>query len=268
MLKILKIGGSVFACKESNIPKLNEEVLDRICREIGEAYKYISKRGDSLIIIHGAGSYGHPIVKRTGIDKGIKRREQLVDFAETQRLQNELNCIVTKKLIAEEVPAIPSQPSSHVIMEGGSISWMPLNTIKGFLRLELVPILYGVPAYDKIQGCSILSGDEIGPYLGVNLDAKQIIHITDVDGIFTADPKKDKSAELIPFVTGENFEEVKRNLSGSTYTDVTGGMLNKLQELLVLAKRGIESLIINGLVEGNVKKALIGEKVKGTIVRL
>ncbi len=262
MLKILKIGGAVFACKDSDSPKLDEETLDRICSEIGR-----SLGKDKLILIHGAGSYGHPIVKRTGIGNGIKAERHLVDFAKTQRLQNELDCIVTEKLIEEGVPATPCQASSNVVMESGRISSMNLDAVKGFLEVGLVPVLYGVPAYDKDQGCSILSGDEIGPYLGKELEAEKMIHVTDVDGIFTTDPKKDPDAELIPLVTRDNLEEVRKSLGGSSSTDVTGGMYNKLEKLLVLAEEGVESVIINGLVPGRVEKALKDRDVKGTVVR-
>ncbi|MEM4196402.1 MAG: hypothetical protein QW277_04435 [Methanothermobacter sp.] len=50
-------------------------------------------------------------------------------------------------------------------------------------------------------------------------------------------------------------------------TDVTGGMVGKVKELLVLAERGVESEIINACVPGNVMKALRGEAVRGTRIR-
>ena len=261
-LIILKIGGSVITDKNSDTPKVDFNNLNRIAKEISEAY--IPEKFN-LILIHGAGSYGHPYTKKTGIDKGVKTAEQVLAFAEIQRLQNELNCIVTKSLIDNTIPAIPCQASSCAIMKSGRLVKMELDVIKGFLHVGLVPVLYGVPAYDIEQRCSILSGDQIAPFLAKSLGAQKIIHGTNVDGIFTADPNKDKNAKLIPLITEENFEQVKEWLSGSTHIDVTGGMLGKVKEILEVAKLGIQSQFINATVSGNVKKALQGE-IFGTIV--
>jgi isopentenyl phosphate kinase len=261
MLTILKIGGSVITDKKSEMPKVNYDVLDRLSREIAEG-----RKGD-LIFIHGAGSYGHQIVKRTGINEGIRNKEQILAFAETQRLQNELNVLVTKSLIEKGVPAIPCQASSHTIMDAGRLVKMDTETIKGFLDVGLVPVLYGVPAYDRKQKCSILSGDQILPYLALKLGASRTIHGTNVDGVFTSDPNKDKNAKLITEITSDKFDEVRKALGGSGDVDVTGGMLGKVTELLDLAKKGIESQLINANRPGYVKKALLGEKVLGTVIR-
>jgi len=260
-LIILKIGGSVITDKFSKEPKVNKRVLKRISKEIASIY---DKEKMSLILLHGAGSYGHVIVKKTSIDKGIENYEQLKAFAETQRLQNELNSIVTKYLIDAGLPAIPCQASSFVVMNLGKIEEMSLSAIKGLLELKMIPVLYGVPAYDKTQKCSILSGDQIAPYLAVKLNAKKIIHATNVDGVFTEDPNKNPNAKLIPEINSKNINQIKEWLTGSTATDVTGGMLRKVSELL---GTGIESQILNALISGNIVKAIKGEKI-GTIIKV
>jgi isopentenyl phosphate kinase len=260
-LIVLKIGGSVITDKFSETPKINLGNLKRISKEIASVY---NKNKMSLIIVHGVGSYGHLIVKKTGIDKGIKTENQLKDFAETQRLQNELNCIVTKYLIEEGIPAFPCQASAFAVMNSGKLVNMDTSTIEGLLKIGMVPVLYGVPAYDEIQKCSILSGDEIAPYLAVKLNAKKIIHATNVDGIFTSDPNKNPDAKLITEINSKNIDQVKNWLTGSTATDVTGGMFKKVSELLGI---GIESQIINTLTNGNIARAFRNEKI-GTVIRL
>jgi isopentenyl phosphate kinase len=260
-LIVLKIGGSVISDKKSIVPKANLDVMKRVSKEIASVY---NKKKMKLIIIHGAGSYGHQIVNKTKIGEGIKNNEQLEAFAETQRLQNELNCIFTKYLIEECLPAIPCQASSFAVMDSGRIVKMDLSAIEGFLEIGMIPVLYGVPAYDKTQKCSILSGDQIAPYLAVKLNARKIIHATNVDGVFTDDPNKNPDAKLIPEINSENIDKVKEWLSGSTAIDVTGGMFGKVSELLEI---GIESQIVNALVNGNIVRAFNGERI-GTIIRL
>ena len=247
--------------KHSESPKVDFSNLNRLADEIARA------RPDRLIFMHGAGSYGHVIVKKTGIGFGIKTKEQVLAFAETQRLQNELNSIVCKVLIEKGVPAIPCQASASAVMNKGRLVSMDTEAIKGMLETGLVPVLYGVPAYDMDQKCSILSADQIAPYLALKLGAKRIIHGTNVDGVFTGDPNKNPKAELIPEITSKNFDQIRQWLTGSTAIDVTGGMFGKVKECMDVAKDGVESFLVNALKQDYVRKALSGERVIGTVIR-
>lgn len=258
-LIILKIGGSVITYKNKAKPEVNFKNLKKIIDQLVGL-------SQDFILIHGAGSFGHRIVKRTGIDKGIRKKRDLISFAQTQRLQNELNLIVTKSLIAKGFPAFPFQASASAIMKNGRMMKMDLEVIKGLLKLKMVPVLYGVPAFDEAKGCSILSGDQIAPFLAKKLKADKIIEATDVDGIFTADPKKEKKARPIKVINRKNFKEIKKILAGSRFVDVTGGMLGKVLELIKVAKMGVPGQIIDATRKDNIKKAFLGQKV-GTIIK-
>lgn len=262
---ILKLGGSVITDKKSKYPKVNYKVLDRLSREISEGYYF---RDIDLAIIHGAGSYAHDMVKNTGIDRGVKTREGKISFGKVQKLQNELSCIVTEYLINADIPAIPCQASSHAVMQNQKLKYMSTEVIEGLFNIGMIPVIAGTPAYDVEQNCSILSSDEIAPYLARKVKANKIIHGTDVDGICTSDPKLNPKAKLIEIITKDNFEEIEKFVGGSSNTDVTGGMRRKLNELKELLDCRIESYIINALVPKNVEKALKGEHIKGTIIKL
>lgn len=258
-LIIIKIGGSIITHKDRRKPEVNFRNLRKIINQ----FVGVNKR---FILIHGAGSFGHRIVKRTGINKGIKKSQDLVSFAETQRLQNKLNCIVTKELIKKGLPAFPYQASSQAIMTKGRLTKMNVDIIKGLLKLNMIPVLYGVPAYDTKKGCSILSGDQIASFLAEKLKAKKIIMASNVDGVFTANPHKNKNAKQIKEINRKNFKEIKKILEGSSFTDVTGGMAGKVLELINTTKKGICAQIIDGVKKDNIKKALSGQKV-GTIIK-
>jgi isopentenyl phosphate kinase len=266
-ITVLKIGGSLITDKQGSVPAINKDALERICKEIGEAYSEI-KESEGLFIIHGAGSYGHLIVKRSGIDEGIKTDQNLMDFAQTQKMQNELNCIVVGELIKNGVPAFPFQCSSHAVMNGKKLDMIFSGAAEGLVSIGMVPVAFGVPAYDMVQKCSILSGDSLAPFFALSLHANKIIHATDVDGVFTADPKKDISAKLVPLINGKNFDEVKSFLSGSSSTDVTGGMQKKIEELADLSKLGIESVIINGTKPARIKSAMLCKEVEGSVIMI
>ena len=132
--------------------------------------------------------------------------------------------------------------------------------------MGFVPVLYGdvvLDMEDKIK-MAVLSGDQIIKYLAENLKPEKVVLGSDVDGIYNKDPKKYSDARLLKVVTSYNDLES----ADSTQTvDVTGGMGGKLNELLELAKIGIESEIINASHDNNIKRALKGEKGIGTLIR-
>lgn len=261
---LLKIGGSLITDKDSRSPKINERNLARIAREISIGFRPGKQR---LIVVHGAGSFGHVIVKATGIHRGIRNRKQVIAFAETQRLQNELDVRVCGELIKNGVPAIPVEPTSSAVMDSGRLVSMDTKALEGMLVIGLVPVLYGVPAYDKRQGCSILSGDEIMTYLARKMRASRMVHATDVDGVFDGDPKRNPDAHLIREIRRSDFARIVRNICGSSArADVTGGMLNKVSEVFK-TRKGLVGEIINGNRPGFVRRALSGEKGLGTLVR-
>jgi isopentenyl phosphate kinase len=87
----------------------------------------------------------------------------------------------------------------------------------------------------------------------------KVIYVTDVDGVY------DEKGKIIPVIADRNFDELKSSILGAKGVDVTGGMINKVEESLKLAKEtGIGTLIINGSKKGNLKKAILGEKVNST----
>ena len=84
-----------------------------------------------------------------------------------------------------------------------------------------------------------------------------MIFLKDVDGLYTADPKTDSDAELIPEIRAE--ELIRRKLP-------TLPIEPSVLELLTRAKLARSVRIVNGLVPGNLSRALAGESV-GTVIR-
>ncbi len=257
----MKIGGCLITDKSAEKPTLDRENIFRICDEIS----YVFHNKDiKIILIHGAGSYGHPLAKSSGLEHGVKTEEHLKCFALAQSLQNELDVFFCNALIERNVPAIPVQASSSAVMRNKTLIHMDIDAVKGFLKLGLVPVLYGVPAYDEENGCSILSGDQIMSYLAKKLGIKKMVFATDVNGIYDSDPKKNKDASLIKNINRENIGKIIDNVSGSIHSDASGGMLGKVKELMKLKE--IECNIINGNEKGNIKKILLGENIGTRVI--
>jgi len=128
-------------------------------------------------------------------------------------------------------------------------------------------VLYGQMVPDKKLNASVVSGDTILAFLAKKLGAKKVFLGTDVAGIFNADPKKDPNAKRIPLIDKDNFGIVFDRVSGANTVDVTQGMRGKLMKLKERL-HGTTAFIFDANKEGNVYKALTGERIEGTEVRL
>ena len=261
-LVILKIGGSVITDKKHNKKIINKKKLKRIIKEIAYAK---NKNNFSLIIIHGAGSFGHKIAKSFDFKNGYKNRSQIKAISDISLDLKKLNIEILKHLKRENIFSITFAQSSAWKMTNKRLCNCDLSIINKYLQLNLTPILYGDILIDSKLGFSILSGDQIVCYLAKKLHAERVLIGTDLDGIFESDPKINKNAKLIKKVDRNNIKNL--SLGQSLSTDITNGMKGKVDELIRLAKFGIESEIINISKPNILKRSLNGQKGLGTIIK-
>ena len=261
-LVVLKLGGSVITKKSENKLEVNEKNLDRICKEIAEAKR---KKKFKLIVVHGAGPFGHIPANTYKLHHGLKSNDQIIGISVTHQCMEFLNQIVVKTILKNGINAISYQPSAVGILNDQKLAYFPTNVIKKLLALDIVPVCYGDVLIDTKRGIGILSGDHLVPYLAEKLNADRVIMSSDIDGIFDKNPKKHKNAKLIKKVTKKNIKLIY-NLDVPSGTDVTGGMQRKLAELLKLSKRQIRAEIINAEKPGILKRALLGKKGLGTTI--
>jgi len=256
---VLKLGGSVITVKEKPFTP-NEGAIRRLAKEIKKA------EVKSLILIHGGGSFGHPLAKEYRIKEGYVDSSQIVGFSKTRQAMASLNKMVLDALIQEGVPAVAIQPSAFVVTNNGRIQHIEMETILGLLKLGVVPVLYGDAVLDSALGFTILSGDQLTSKIALELGAEKIVVGVDVDGLYTANPKIDSSAHLIQCITLEELKRLQNKIGKAEVTDVTGGMLGKVLELIPAVAHGIRAIIVNASKPNNVYKALKGEEVTGTII--
>ena len=256
---VVKLGGSIVTDKGSDELRVDEARVTRLGREL------VDSGVRPLVVVHGAGSYGHRIVRRTGIHNGLEGPETLLAMGETQQLQYELDVIITRLLLAQGLPVMPVQASASAVMSEGKLEHMALNATRLMMGQGLIPLMYGVPAVDITQGCSILSGDQLAPYVAYHLGIRRVIHATDVDGVFDADPATHPAAVPVPVIHRGNWERVRGRLTGSSHVDVTGGMAGKVAPLMDWAREGLSTRIVDARQDGRLTAALAGEPV-GTLV--
>ncbi len=256
---ILKIGGSVITNKDSNRFEIRRDEIHRIASEIGNAR---TARPMRLVLVHGAGPFGHTMVTNYGIAGGVNVPKGTEGFVRTHNSMQDLNYVLMCILRDEGLLGFPIQPSACIRQKGREVASFETSIVGGLLDLddEIIPILYGDMVLDESIGASVVSGDAIVAHLAPALRADRVLMGTDVDGVFEGDPKTDPASAPISTITEENFDRVMESVRGATTVDVTGGMHKKLLEIHDRLS-GIGVAIFDALAPGNVEKALLGQKV-------
>lgn len=264
-LVLVKLGGSVVTYKESSIPRPRRNVIKHLAQEVK---KVLEKGKYSLILVHGAGSFGHPLAKKYKLHKGMKTKEQKIGLGLTTQNMLRLNSLIMKELLEAGVPTVGIPPHALAKQSAGKLKSFEYGIVEQFLDQGFVPVLFGDVVLDDQWGCSILSGDVIVPFLARKLGAKKAIFLSDVDGIFDSDPKRFPNARRIPEINAGNLKQVLESFhsqEGSGRADVTGEMQGK-----ILAIRenlsGVTVYIVSGLRKGNLTRVLEGNSI-GTVLR-
>ncbi|MBK5191379.1 MAG: glutamate 5-kinase [Methanosarcinales archaeon] len=135
------------------------------------------------------------------------------------------------------------------------------NTLITLLKSGIIPIINenDTVAVDEIK---LGDNDNLSALVASNLDAGLLIILSDVDGLFTSNPKRSKKAELIS-VVDEITPEIERIAETGGKTGV-GGMKTKIQAAKVTMKAGIPLIIANGSEENILIRIIEGERV-GTL---
>lgn len=257
-MMILKLGGSVITIKDE--PMAADEVnIKRLAEEIAAA------KLRRLVVVHGGGSFGHPIAKRYGIADGFTSDRQILGFSKTHQAMVALNSLIVEALLETSVPAVSVVPSSFITTREGRIGDVDFDVVHRLVDRDIVPILFGDAVLDKGKGFSILSGDQLAVHLAMELNASRLVFGVDVDGVYTSNPKLAPQARLInnlPLEKLRGMVEIGKALT----TDVTGGMFGKVSEAAAAVEAGVEVLIVNASKPGIILKALRGEPVTGTIL--
>jgi len=257
-LVVFKLGGSVLTDKK-RIYTPRVSAMHRAAEEV----KVIMRRY-SVVLIHGAGSYGHIPVKKYRLASGYRNGAQLKGLSATKSKLLELESVLDDVFLAHRIPIVPIFASDFIVTRNGRIDTAELVPLKGWLDLGCVPSTGGDIVPDVQNGFAILSGDQIAAYIAVRLKARRLIFGTDVDGVFDSNPKVDRRAKLLPNLSVSEASRLIGKATSRTAPDVTGGMAGKIRESVIAASKGVPVWFINLAKHGRLVKAASGGKVRGS----
>lgn len=253
---LIKLGGSVITNKNIQY-KAKTEVIKRLAREL-------KKSKSSIILAHGSGSFGHPSAVKFGGKKGYKSKQGIAKVA---RDAMEINRIVMDVLIEQGLPAVSFRPMSILLTEKGKIKENFFEVIEQAVLQGLIPVVYGDVIVDRKWKTTIYSGEttlnSIGIYLinkGYEID--KVIQVGETDGVY------DNNKKTIPVISRKNWNTARKFIYNTGRSDVTGEMTHKIEDAFIMAKKGVNTYLVNGNKKRELEKAILGMPVQGTLLRI
>lgn len=249
-LLFLKLGGSLLTDK-TGVEAARQDVIERLAREIQLAR--LERPGVSLLIGHGSGSFGHVAAAKHGTRNGVRSADAWHGFCEVSNSAARLNALVRKALLETGIPAVTLQPSASSICQDGQIATMAVEPVRVALAAGIVPVVYGDVAFDHVRGGTIISTEEIFSFLANHLRPNWLLLAGETEGVL------DEHGRVIPLITQQELIRYQDALGGSRGTDVTGGMIGKVEAMLALCKRmpDLSVRIFSGLDKHGLHRVLV-----------
>jgi isopentenyl phosphate kinase len=261
-LVFLKLGGSLITDKaRARTPR--PDVLARLAGEIAQARR--ETPGLQLLLGHGSGSFGHIEAQKFGTANGVSTGAEWAGFAAVWAAADRLNRLVIDALTTAGVPVLRIAPSSCAMLDDGRLTEFVTEPVRRALESGLVPVVYGDAVFDRTRGGGIASTEMVFGRLARSFHPRRILLAGIERGVFSDYPARQT---VIPRIGSSEREGLRERVGGSEHTDVTGGMLSKVLSMLALVgeEKELGVLVFSGEEKGNIRRALLGGDVGGTVL--
>lgn len=253
----MKLGGSVITNKD-RLRSFRRSACLRLCKELRPARH-------ELILVHGAGSFGHILAEKADISRGVQEPdiEKLRQISQIHRDVLTLNGKVLSCMHKNRMRGFPLPPYSLATFSSGDIKDFCPGKFQRALSNGYVPVTFGNVVPDREMTFSICSGDLLMLELARHFEPEKVIFVADVDGVYDRDPRTSPNARLMDIISPENISSIS---AGTRKRDVTGAMRTKLARMTEIAKHCENCMILNGNAEGRLEDAIEGRDVISTRV--
>lgn len=262
---VVKFGGALITDKNQQ-STANVEIIRSLCSIV----KRITNEGVQVIVVHGAGSFGHLKAKRWRLNEGHIPDFSVEDDSCTTQLEAvqdvrndmlQLNSIVVEELHSLGLNVVSHPPHQWASELGPDFS----GTLDRFDSNDsaTVHVSFGdvVDVGDERQ-FGILSGDDLVARLCIELsDVESLVFaMGGVDGLLKVPPHRATPDDLIE----EWSPDIEYEGLHQTDIDVTGGIGLKIRRGHLVAKTGVDVYLINGEHPERILNLVCGQPWRGT----
>jgi glutamate 5-kinase len=247
MRVVIKIGTSTLAHKTG---RLNIRLVEELCKIISD----IKNAGHEVVLV-SSGAIGMGVGKL-----GLQKRPDDMPTKQAAAAVGQCELMYTyDKLFSEYHHTVAQILITGEDVEDEARRTRFCNTLFRLLQLGALPV---INENDTVSTAEIAVGDNdtLAAIVSVNIRADLLILLSDLDGLYTADPHLEKNAKIIPVV--DKIDDTILALAGGKGSVLgTGGMATKLNAAELCTKNGIDMVIANGGQPSNLYDILNGKPV-------
>lgn len=253
---VVKIGTSTITHVSTG--NLNLDKLERFVRVLTDI-----RNQDKEVVIVSSGAIGAGRkalgIKEKPTELSVKQACAAVGQARLmmiyQKLFAEYNqtiaqILITKRIMLNEISLANAE-----------------NTFRELLQMGVIPIVNENDpiSTDQIQEDIFGDNDTLSANVAEMVKADLLILLSDIDGLYTDDPRNNKDARFISYVDSVD-DELEAMAKGADTTFGTGGMTTKLAAARIACEAGVDMVIANGDDVRNINRILNGEEI-GTLFK-
>ena len=229
---VIKIGTSTLAHPTGH---LNIRLVEHLCKVVRD----IKNAGHEVILV-SSGAIGMGVGKL-----GLRSRPSDIPTKQAAAAVGQCELMYTNDKLFSDY----NHTVAQLLITGDDVANQTRhnnfrNTLVRLLELEAIPILN---ENDTVATDEIVIGDNdtLAAIVAESIPADKLVLLSDIDGLYTADPHKDPNARLLSHVF-EITDEIRALGGGSAGSQGTGGMATKLHAAEICLKAGCSMVITNG----------------------
>ena len=247
---VVKLGTSLLT---GGGDRLNEEVMSALLSQVA----HLHEQGRELLIVtSGAVAAGRHKLGLTKELKGIPFKQVLAAVGQS-RLMN-----VYEQLLGRHNITVAQALLTKADLTDRAGYLNTRNTLLALLELGVICIVNenDVVAVDELKEAKFGDNDNLSAMVANLVDAALLLILSDIAGLYTADPQLHPEARLIPQV--ERIDGAIEGLAADTTGKLsTGGMITKLEAAKLATSSGVTVVIANGREPDIMLKVAAGETV-------
>lgn len=231
MRLVIKVGTSTLAHESG---KLNIRRVESLCKVISD----LKNAGNEIVLV-SSGAIGMGVGKLN-----LAARPDDMPTKQAAAAVGQCELMYTYDRLFSEY----NHTVAQILITGGDIENEArrahfINTMERLLQLGALPV---INENDTVATAEIAVGDNdtLAAIVAVNIKADLLVLLTDIDGLYSADPKTDKTARFIP-VVDEIDDEIRALAGGAGSALGTGGMATKINAAEMCMGGGTDMVIAN-----------------------
>ena len=247
---VAKLGTSLLT---GGSDRLNQEIMSGLVTQIAQLHK---QGLELLVVSSGAIASGRHKLGLTRERKGIPFKQVLASVGQS-RLMNVYEQLFTRHDITVAQALLTKADLSD---RAGYLNTR--NTLLALLELGVICIVNenDVVAVDEIQEAKFGDNDNLSAMVANLVDADLLLILSDIAGLYTADPNRDPGARLIPRVDRIS-PEIQRLATDAAGNLGTGGMATKIEAVKLATASGVTVVIASGREKDVILRLAAGEAI-------